>query len=565
VHRRLREAHRVEDAFAPGEPLPAVDARRGFRPDAVTFVAAAPGASASESVFKLTRELEEGRSRRDGARNEELAAQGRLREAERALEAALLERSSLREAVDLARGRSQQFRHARAEAEQARSRAASAVNRLALERNGSNQRLEALAASVAGLESALTVVETRLAHGSDELIEAQRAWSAVDEVVRLRGDHFSDARVKDAQARERVRALEQEQAQHAGSAAAARTRVIRMIADREQIAERREAAERSLGSERGELDRAIGEAAAEEQRLRERRERLDAAAAVVTDREVEAHEARRIVEAAASALRENELASERAKSDLEHADGSLLERFELSASAARAHCVEGGMTPALQEELTRVVEQIERLGPVNPAAEEEFAEATQRQGFLSEQKADLEKAIDDLEAAIRKMDKLSRDLFEETFKEVDAEFQRIFPELFRGGRARLELTEPDNMLETGIEIVAQPPGKRFQNMNLLSGGEKALTAVSLIFAIFRTRPTPFCVLDEVDAPLDEANVTRFAEAVRRMSTVSQILVITHSKRTMEAADTLYGVTMEEPGVSKVIGVRLNTASSEGTA
>jgi chromosome segregation protein len=154
------------------------------------------------------------------------------------------------------------------------------------------------------------------------------------------------------------------------------------------------------------------------------------------------------------------------------------------------------------------------------------------------------------------MDKMSRELFDETFKVVDAEFQRIFPQLFRGGRARLELTDPENLLETGVDIIAQPPGKRFQNMNLLSGGEKALTAVSLIFAIFRMRPTPFCILDEVDAPLDEANESRFAEAVRQMSQLSQMLVITHKRRTMEAADTLYGVTMEEPGVSKVVGVRL---------
>jgi chromosome segregation protein len=238
-----------------------------------------------------------------------------------------------------------------------------------------------------------------------------------------------------------------------------------------------------------------------------------------------------------------------------------VERFGLSPAAARQEALEGGMTPELHEELVKVIDQLDRLGPVNPAAEEEYAEALERQTFLAEQKADLEKAIGDLESAIKKMDKMSRELFDETFKVVDAEFQRIFPQLFRGGRARLELTDPENLLETGVDIIAQPPGKRFQNMNLLSGGEKALTAIALVFASFQLNPAPFCLLDEVDAPLDDANTERYAKLVASMSKGTQFLFISHNKIAMEMAQQLIGVTMQEQGVSRIVAVDMESALS----
>jgi chromosome segregation protein len=155
------------------------------------------------------------------------------------------------------------------------------------------------------------------------------------------------------------------------------------------------------------------------------------------------------------------------------------------------------------------------------------------------------------------MNRESRRLFQETFDCVNARFQEIFPRMFRGGRAELKMTDPDDLLETGIEIVAQPPGKKLSSIELMSGGEKALTAVSLIFAIFQIKPSPFCILDEVDAPLDEANVTRYNELVRSMTDRSQFILITHVKRTMQTVDVLYGVTMPEAGVSKIVGVKIS--------
>jgi chromosome segregation protein len=204
---------------------------------------------------------------------------------------------------------------------------------------------------------------------------------------------------------------------------------------------------------------------------------------------------------------------------------------------------------------------IERMGEINLTAIEESEELQKRFDFLTTQRADLESAISQLETAIDRINRTSRKRFRETFDAVNAQFEAIFPRLFGGGKARLHLTDESDMLETGIDIVANPPGKKVsQNIELLSGGEKALTAVSLLFAIFLVKPSPFCVLDEVDAPLDEANVGRFNQVVREMTDRSQFILITHNRRTMEIADRLCGITMEEPGVSKLVAVNLRGGS-----
>jgi chromosome segregation protein len=200
---------------------------------------------------------------------------------------------------------------------------------------------------------------------------------------------------------------------------------------------------------------------------------------------------------------------------------------------------------------------VERMGDINLTAIEESAELQQRFDFLTLQKADLESAISRLETAIDKINRASRKRFRDVFDTVNAKFQEVFPHLFGGGKAHLALTDESDLLETGVEIVANPPGKKIlQNIELLSGGEKALTAVSLLFAIFLVKPSPFCVLDEVDAPLDEANVGRFNHAVREMTDQSQFIIVTHNQRTMEIADRLCGITMEESGVSKLVAVNL---------
>jgi chromosome segregation protein len=192
---------------------------------------------------------------------------------------------------------------------------------------------------------------------------------------------------------------------------------------------------------------------------------------------------------------------------------------------------------------------------------EEFQEAQQRQEFLSVQRQDLIDSIRDTEKAIQEIDTVSRQKFAEAFEAINANFRVVFQSLFGGGTGEMRLTDQENLAESGIDIVCSPPGKRLQNVLLLSGGEKALAAVALLMAIFKYQPSPFCVMDEVDAPLDEANVTRLAKLLGEMSAQTQFIVITHSKRTMESAEALYGVTMQEPGVSRLVSVRLNTAEA----
>jgi len=201
--------------------------------------------------------------------------------------------------------------------------------------------------------------------------------------------------------------------------------------------------------------------------------------------------------------------------------------------------------------------KIERLGPVNMMAIEQFDELEQRHVFLTTQRQDLVQSIAQTSEAIKRIDETTRQRFSEAFTAINRNFQEMFSTLFGGGRAGLTLLDENDPLESGIEIIAQPPGKRLQSVQLLSGGEKALTAISLMFGMFKYKPSPFCLLDEIDAPLDDANIGRFVEMLKGMQAHTQFIVITHNRKTMEIADRLYGVTMEEPGVSKLISLQMN--------
>ncbi|HVR41971.1 MAG TPA: chromosome segregation protein SMC [Thermoanaerobaculia bacterium] len=209
---------------------------------------------------------------------------------------------------------------------------------------------------------------------------------------------------------------------------------------------------------------------------------------------------------------------------------------------------------SLESEVARLTDQLEKMGPVNVLAIEEHQELEERERFLRTQRDDLVQAIESLRTTIRKINLTSRELFREAFTAVNQYFSEVFSVLFGGGRAGMQLLDEEDVLESGIELIAQPPGKKTQSISLLSGGERALTALALLFAIFRYKPSPFCILDEVDAPLDELNNERFVRLLREMSHDTQFIVITHSKRTMEAADVLYGVTMEEAGCSRLVSV-----------
>ena len=213
---------------------------------------------------------------------------------------------------------------------------------------------------------------------------------------------------------------------------------------------------------------------------------------------------------------------------------------------------------SLQAEINRLNEEVAALGAVNLAALSELDASRERKSFLDAQAADLLQAVETLESAIKRIDRETRELLQETFDAVDANFQEMFPALFGGGHASLKLTG-EEILDAGLQVFAQPPGKKNQSIQLLSGGEKALTAIALVFSLFKLNPAPFCLLDEVDAPLDDPNTERFCDLVRQMSAQTQFLFITHNKITMELAGQLVGVTMPEPGVSRVVEVDIEAA------
>jgi len=214
---------------------------------------------------------------------------------------------------------------------------------------------------------------------------------------------------------------------------------------------------------------------------------------------------------------------------------------------------------ATETEVNELKDKIKKIGEVNLSAIQEYDDIQKRYEFLVQQEADLTEAKENLRRVIDRINRICNKRFRETFESVNERFQKVFPVLFGGGEAQLTLVEIEGEDEQGIDIMAKPPGKKLQNITLMSGGEKALTSVALIFSIFLVKPSPFCLLDEVDAPLDDANVYRFNDLVREMAKRSQIIIVTHNKNTMEINEKLYGVTMQEKGVSRMVSVSLEEA------
>ena len=422
--------------------------------------------------------------------------------------------------------------------EQERTRAAEHAGHLRAEaedRERARQELEARLAETA--EAAARGGEARLAAAA-ALAEAQARAAALEE--RRHGAAAAAARLDEVVVQERAQAGELEH-----QIDSARKELERLAREQEEL-------------ERRTAEAVAGRAAAEQtaaellKALEEGRQRL-----------AELAEQTRVVRAELDEHRERKSAAEvalaRQQSDLAHLGEICQNELGLQAKELAADPVELLTDDALAEaeELTRRLRaRLEGLGPVNMMALEEYQEAQQRQEFLTTQRQDLLDAIRDMQQTIEEIEAVSRRQFLEAFQAISANFQDTFRTLFGGGTGMMKLTEEENPNESGVDLIAQPPGKRLQNVLLLSGGEKALAALALVLAIFQYQPSPFCVLDEVDAPLDDANIGRFTKLVEQMSPKTQFIVITHSKRTMEAAPVLYGVTMEELGVSKLVSVRL---------
>ena len=301
------------------------------------------------------------------------------------------------------------------------------------------------------------------------------------------------------------------------------------------------------------------ELAAQEAQLRNRLAHIDEQLKVLRARGQAAQEKRS----------ELQVALARADSDLRHLDETSQKELETSVadlSAGSETLLSDSEISALDAKYLDVRRKIDALGPVNPQALEELDEAEKRQEFLNAQRQDLLDSIRDTEKAIHEIDGESRKRFSQAFEAINANFREMFTVLFGGGTGEMRLTDEDNVGDSGIDIVASPPGKKLQSVLLLSGGEKSLTAMALLMGIFQYSPSPFCILDEVDAPLDDPNIERLTRLIREMAAQTQFIVITHSKRTMEAAQSLYGVTMQEPGVSKLVSVRFkNSDGSENVS
>lgn len=274
------------------------------------------------------------------------------------------------------------------------------------------------------------------------------------------------------------------------------------------------------------------------------------------DTEQELKEQKRQLKFISQTLHEKEVLVNRLDVELDTRLNKLQEEYEMSFEAASGNYTLTGELEDAKNQVKLIKMAIEELGTVNVGAIEEFERVKERYDFLTEQRTDLEEAKATLHQVISEMDDEMTRRFRETFNQIQGHFKGVFAELFGGGNASLELTNPDDLLQTGVDIVAQPPGKKLQNLALLSGGERALTAIALLFSILKVRPVPFCVLDEVEAALDEANVARFAQYLKDFSEETQFIVVTHRKGTMEEADVLYGVTMQESGVSNLVSVRL---------
>ena len=394
-----------------------------------------------------------------------------------------------------------------------------------------------------------TIVETEA--GAEVLRAARLAAAESDAAARTARDVL----------RERRRAAEETAATAGERAAEAARRVTELSFGIEENERRAEAAEEAGRTART-SQAAAAEAAGRAERARDEADRFAEERRLARE-ELETGElaAREALDAARRARFETEIALERRKADRDHLVESCRSEFgclpeELPAALAG----EGEAAPNEEALANEVVERtlaLERLGPVNHAALEEYQTESKRLSDLSAQKLDLETSLAQILETIRTINLTSSERFAEAFAAINASFAEVFQRLFRGGTAAMHLLDDEDPLESGLEIMAQPPGKRNQTIGLLSGGEKALTAIALLVAIFRYKPSPFCILDEVDASLDEANIDRFTSLLVELSEETQFVLITHNKRTMETAQALYGVTQEEPGVSKLVSVRFD--------
>ncbi|HXM12484.1 MAG TPA: chromosome segregation protein SMC [Terriglobales bacterium] len=432
----------------------------------------------------------------------------------------------------------------------------SEIQRLAGERQEQESLIASRQAQLTTIEEARAQSEMQLAAGQDRLSVLRNQRDTAAETTSQRAARVATLEERHRSATtllQRIETLVSEMRERAGVLQSQMEAASAEIAQRQnenvQLAEQlvQFEAERNAGEARE------GLLQLESEQVRAR----------LTEIDEHLHKTRQQLDLARDRRGELSAAAAKLQSDLQHLADTCLNELGIERPVLMADTtislVVGDELAAEDQAHREMRARLDAMGPVNMMALEEYKETAERHQFLSTQRKDLIDAIENTAATIKEIDQVSRQKFEEAFHKINENFQATFRKLFGGGQGFMRLTDIENSAESGIDVVASPPGKKLQNVLLLSGGEKALTALALLVGIFQYTPSPFCILDEVDAPLDESNITRFTELVREMSVQTQFILITHSKRTMSIAPVLYGVTMQEPGVSKLVSVRFGAA------
>ncbi|HEY6303247.1 MAG TPA: chromosome segregation protein SMC [Terriglobales bacterium] len=434
------------------------------------------------------------------------------------------------------------------------------LQRLAAERQEQESLIASRQAELTTIEEARAQLEMRLAAGQDRLAALRSHRDAAAETTSQRAARVATLEERHRSATilvQRIETLVAEMRERAGALQ------IQMESASVEIAQRQnENVQLAEQLVQFEAKRNAGEA--REGLLQLESEQVRARLAEIDEL---LHSTRQQLDLARDRRGELSATAAKLQSDLQHLTDTCLNELGIERPALMAETTSDNAIPLVTGDALAAEDQAQRemrarldaMGPVNMMALEEYKETAERHQFLETQRKDLLDAIENTAATIREIDQISRQKFEEAFHKINENFQATFRKLFGGGHGFMRLTDLENSAESGIDVVASPPGKKLQNVLLLSGGEKALTALALLVGIFQYTPSPFCILDEVDAPLDEANIARFTELVREMSVQTQFILITHSKRTMSIAPVLYGVTMQEPGVSKLVSVRFGAA------
>jgi chromosome segregation protein len=476
---------------------------------------------------------------------------------------------------------------------------------IAVERRTAEEEQHAQDARQDEARQSIARIEADQREADDQLNRAQRRLFDAREAMQAQANRTAEAKATHAALVERASALQVEVRRLEEAGAELEARLATRREDLRRAGVRRTELQEAVVASESTLDASIRTFDEQKERVREADARSQALRTTFEGQDASIREARKALETIRSEATGLEVARATAESDLSHlatscvesvqatldevaAEVEVLEREGLLASPKpiddrpeaaeiEADGAESQIAEATSDEAPAAAEaapspartmtpdemvadlrtKIERMGAVNMMAIDQFDDLESRHAFLTTQRKDLIDAIASTGEAIRKIDKTTKERFREAFAVINQNFEHTFTTLFGGGRAGLVLLDESDQLESGIDIIAQPPGKRLQNVQLLSGGEKALTAMALMFAIFKYRPSPFCLLDEIDAPLDDANIGRFVEMLQGMQEHTQFILITHNRKTMEIADRLWGVTMEEPGVSKLISVQLN--------